>query len=141
MLTIDIPEYTGVAESLSAEVAAFGIRTILFCPGIFATNAFSTSYKHTPTLLPEYNGLDAGTKAFVDNTHGNEPGDPKKAVEIMLDVVRGEGVAKGKETPFRLPLGSDGLQVMRTKCQETLRVCEEWEVVIKSTDVREGERG
>lgn len=70
----------------------------------------------------------------MDNTRTREPGDPEKAVEVMLDVVKGEGVAEGKDTPFRLPLGSDGLEVMRAKCSGTLKVCEEWEAMIKSTD-------
>ena len=55
----------------------------------------------------------------------------------MIDVVRGEGMARGREMPVRLPLGRDGLKVVRAKCEETLRVCGEWEDLIGSTDLEE----
>ncbi len=56
-----------------------------------------------------------------------------------MDVIRGEGMARGKTMPIRMPLGSDGLEVVRRKCRETLEICEEWEEVIRSTDVEKGE--
>ena len=58
-----------------------------------------------------------------------------------MDVIRGEGMAKGKQMPIRMPLGSDGLEVVRRKCRETLEVLEEWEEVIRSTDYEGGEEG
>lgn len=123
-----------MVESLRAEIAIFNIKSIIFTPGIFRTKAFDTSYKYNPCALPEYAQVDAGTKAFVDDMRGQEPGDPVKAVERMIDVVRGEGMAKGKEMPFRLPLGTDGMEVVREKCLGMLKVCEEWEGLIRSTD-------
>lgn len=123
-----------MVESLAAEIAPFNIKSIIFAPGIFRTRAFSTSYQYNQSSIPQYAQFDAGTKAFVDGMNGQEPGDPKKAVERMIDVVRGEGMAAGKEMPFRLPLGSDGLAVIRDKCLDMLKVCEEWQDLIHSTD-------
>ena len=123
-----------MVESLAAEVAPFNVKPIIFAPGIFRTRAFSSSYHYNQSSIPEYAQIDAGTKAFVDGMNGQEPGDPKKAVERMIDVVRGEGMAAGKEMPFRLPLGSDGMQVVREKCLGTLKVCDEWQEFIQSTD-------
>lgn len=128
----------GMVESLGAEIAPFNIKPIIFTPGIFRTKAFSTSYQYHQSSLPEYAPIDAGTKAFVEGMNGQEPGDPVKAVERMIDVVRGEGMAAGKEMPFRLPLGTDGMGVVREKCLEMLRVCEEWEGLIRSTDFDDG---
>jgi hypothetical protein len=65
----------------------------------------------------------------------NQPGDPKKAVEVMLDVVKGEGVAASKALPERLPLGADALGKIRKKCVDTLAICNEWEDVICNTDI------
>ena len=36
-----------------------------------------------------------------------QKGDPRKRVEIVIDVVKRGGVAKGKETPLRLLRGND----------------------------------
>lgn len=66
---------------------------------------------------------------------GNQPGDPKKAVERIVDVVRSEGMAAGRPIPDRLPLGSDCLDTIRAKCHETLKLCDDWEDIIKSTDL------
>jgi hypothetical protein len=43
-----------------------------------------------------------GIRASLD---GNQPGDLKKAVELMIDLVIGEGCAAGKMVPLRLPIG------------------------------------
>lgn len=43
-------------------------------------------------------------------------------------------MAVGKEMPFRLPLGTDGMSVVREKCLHLLKVCEKWQELIQSTD-------
>ena len=58
-----------------------------------------------------------------------------RLVEIILDLVRSEGVAKDKEVPFRLPLGIDVFDDMKAKCEETLSLLEDWRGVIRSTDL------
>jgi hypothetical protein len=45
----------------------------------------------------------------------NEKCDPKKVVGIIVDIVRGEGVAEGKEIPNRLLLRSDALIAVQPK--------------------------
>lgn len=131
----------GMVESLTAEIAPFNIKPIIFAPGIFRTKAFGTSFQYNQSSLPEYAQIDAGNKAFVDGMNGQEPGDPVKAVERMIDVVRGEGMASGKEMPFRLPLGTDGMGVVKEKCLGMLRVCEEWDGLIRSTDFEKSGEG
>lgn len=37
----------------------------------------------------------------------------------------------------RVPLGTDGWTRIKNKCEETLKICEEWEDVAKSTDVQQ----
>lgn len=58
----------------------------------------------------------------------------KKGVERMVDVVRGEGMAAGKEMPKRMPLGKDSLATVKERCLDTLRICEEWSEIIESTN-------
>jgi len=84
--------------------------------------------------IADYDDVRDGVAQFVQSINGNQPGDPKKAVEIMLDVVREEGVAHGKALPERLPLGIDSLAVMRNKAVGNLALCNEWEDVIRSTN-------
>jgi hypothetical protein len=68
---------------------------------------------------------------------GNQPGDPKKAVGLMIDPVKGEGCADGKTVPLRLPIGQDAREVIKTTCEEMLKTMEEWKDVIDRTDFSE----
>jgi len=71
---------------------------------------------------------------FLEQANENQPGDPDKAVKIMIDIVKEEGVAQGKTQPLRLPIGRDALATLRNKYVKYLELCDEWEDVITSTD-------
>lgn len=124
----------GIAESIGKEVSMFGVRTITFDVGMHRTQVFGNVYMETPHIS-EYAELDKALLGQLKMIHGNEPGDPKKAVDRIIDVIKGTGAAEGKETPMRLPLGKDALKIVRDKCYATLKTCEDWEELITSTDV------
>ncbi|PSR83148.1 hypothetical protein PHLCEN_2v5797 [Hermanssonia centrifuga] len=65
----------------------------------------------------------------------NQAGDTNKGVEIIIDVVKGEGCAAGKPFPLILPLGSDVHGVIKEVCENTTEHIETWKDVICSTDV------
>ena len=125
-----------MVECLQKETSHFGIRSIIFEPGYFRTKIFSESnVKTAASTISEYDDVSAGVAGFVAATNGSQPGDPKKLVERVIDVVKSEGMAAGKVIPPRLPLGPDGLAVLKGKCEATLKICEEWESLITSTDL------
>lgn len=108
---------------------------MLFQLGFFRTNIYHPSnVQLVDNAISDYDSVRTLVEQSVQQTYGDEPGDPKKAVEIMLDVVRGEGVAQGKILPSTLPLGPDALTTMREKFLRGLQICDEWEDVICSTD-------
>ena len=113
----------------------FGIRTIIFEPGYYRTKAFGNIIHHTPDSIPDYSDFNKAVREFEKTSYGKEPGDPKKAVERMIDVVKGEGLAKGRDLPVRMPLGSDGLKFVEDQCMATLKICEKWRDLITSTDI------
>ena len=67
--------------------------------------------------------------------HEEEPGDTRKGAEVILDLVRADGVAKGKEVPKSLVLGSDCFNAVGGICKAELQALTEWKEVIISTDV------
>lgn len=90
--------------------------------------------KAVATSIPDYADI---SKALLDTLAKDDQaqkGDPVKLVEIILDLVRQEGVAKGRDVPFRFPLGDDVYHDIKTKCEDTLKLLKEWESVIRSTD-------
>jgi NAD(P)-dependent dehydrogenase (short-subunit alcohol dehydrogenase family) len=124
-------------ECLAKELAIFapGIKVLIVEPGYFRTRAFH-NIDHVPARVPEYAQFNAGVRAIEAGVAGNELGDAGKAVAIMIDLVKGTGVAAGKTVPLRVPLGSDGWEKIRAKGESLVKVCDEWEEVAKSTDIK-----
>ncbi|KAL8893656.1 MAG: hypothetical protein Q9192_005048 [Flavoplaca navasiana] len=122
-------------ENLQIELSPFNVRSIVFEPGHFRTSIISpTNRKESFSIHEDYAPMLEVLHKHAEKNNGNQPGDPKRGVEVMIDVIKGEGVAKEKEMPPRLPLGADALDVIRSKCLATLKICDEWEATIKSTD-------
>ncbi|PVH93887.1 NAD(P)-binding protein [Periconia macrospinosa] len=128
----------GVAESMKLETEAFGIRSHLFQIGHFRTKILSPSnLKTVASTVDAYKELNDMIYGFLGKLSEKQPGDPEKAVDIMIDVVKREGVAEGKTEPLRLPIGKDALTTLRNKYEKHLELVKEWESVITSTDYDE----
>ncbi|KAF1959196.1 NAD(P)-binding protein [Byssothecium circinans] len=125
----------GIYEGFQEEAELFGIQTIIIEPGYFRTKIFDPSNIVIDVLPNEaYKEVNEGMQKLAQAVNGNQPGDPKKAAERIIDVVRSEGMAVGRTLPKRLPLGQDSLADIRKKCTETLKICDEWGELISSTD-------
>jgi hypothetical protein len=121
---------------LEEEVSPFGVRCCLVIPGYYRTKIFApTNFKFETSKnpVPEYDEFNKATQAMISGFDGNQPGDPRKAMDCLVDVVRGEGKAAGKPFPFRLPLGPDGVAIIRDRLGKTLKACDDWEDVSKDT--------
>ena len=68
---------------------------------------------------------------------GTQKGDPEKAMEAVVDVVKGEGKAKGRSWPLYLALGDDADEGIRQKSAKLLKHVDEWGDVIKSVNFDE----
>ncbi|KAJ3744955.1 hypothetical protein DFH05DRAFT_1613462 [Lentinula detonsa] len=124
--------FTAYAETLATEIALFSIRVLIVQPSSFRTENMLTYPYHDDKRIPEYDFLREKALAGAGSLHGNQPGDPVKAVELVVDVVRGEGKAKGKKFPRYLPLGSNAGQAIKEKTEIMKSVLEEWGDIIGS---------
>lgn len=125
----------GLVEGLDQEISPFGIQSLLIEPGRFRTKLLSTdNLKAVQSQIPDYVEVSKERRAGLAKEDQTQPGDTQKAVEIILDLVRNEGCAQGRNVPFRLPLGTDCYDSVKAKCESTLELLEEWRDVIKSTD-------
>ncbi|KAF9035048.1 NAD(P)-binding protein [Hymenopellis radicata] len=124
-----------ISETLQIEVAPIGLRSICIDFGYFRTS-FLTPDHRTPyePKIEDYRPVTEAVEAALQAYNGNQPGNPKKGVEVVLDVIRGEGKAAGKTLPTSLLLGSDCLQMVRAETQRHADMQTEWEDVTKSTD-------
>ncbi|KAK0460631.1 uncharacterized protein EV420DRAFT_1332184 [Desarmillaria tabescens] len=127
----------GISETLHVEVAPLGLRSICIDLGYFRTSFLTADHrKPHVSRIDDYKELTNKVETAFQAYNGNQPGDPKKGVQVMLDVVRGEGVAQGKEFPKSLLLGSDCFGGVQQQLDGYLKLQAQWETVSKSTDFK-----
>jgi len=144
-------------ETLATEVELFNIRVLLVEPGAFRTSAIRTSSTHPENTsknhaladsmlapgsfsLEAYKPFHTQAVQFLHAMAGKEEGDPEKGASVIVDVVRGEGVAEGKEWPEWLFLGEDCIKDVRAKIERILKTIEEWEDVAVNTKLVENSK-
>lgn len=132
-------------DALAAEVAPFGIRVLTLLPGGFYTTG---GVKETPTLntlatdypgyrpISDYDAPRAQAKRMLKSLPGTQPGDLAKFAQVLVDVVKGEGVWEGREWPegSRLVIGSDSERVIKTKIASMEKGMRDYKDVITFTD-------
>ncbi|KAJ7220571.1 hypothetical protein GGX14DRAFT_675225 [Mycena pura] len=120
-----------LAETLTVEVAPFGVRVLLVEPGVFPTK-ISRYPVSTDNPIADYDAMRAAGIARFKSWTGTEPSDPGKAMEAVVDVVRGEGVAAGRPWPGRLALGEDCENDIRAKAKRVLDGLDAWSDVARA---------
>ena len=105
----------GWMESLTPEIAAFGIRTMLVEPGFFRTELLSN--QSTIYAQPSIEGYAEQTREIVTawkSMDGKQGGDPAKLAEAL---VRLSGL---EEPPARFAAGADAVQTFEAKANTLL---------------------
>ena len=105
----------GWIESLTGEVAPFGIRTMLVEPGFFRTELLtpeSTSY--AGSAIEDYAERTEQTVAAWTGMNGLQGGDPAKLAKALVQL------ASSDEPPLRWPAGADAVATFEQKAQDLL---------------------
>jgi NAD(P)-dependent dehydrogenase (short-subunit alcohol dehydrogenase family) len=105
----------GWMESLTPEVAPFGIRTMLVEPGFFRTELLtpeSTSYAQSS--IEDYADRSEATVAGWKSMNGQQGGDPAKLARALIQL------AALSEPPLRFAAGSDAVGVFEKKANDLL---------------------
>lgn len=124
-----------LSQTLDVEISPLGLRSIVFEFGYFRTSFLTPDHRSAHKgRIEDYREMSESTNAALEAYNGKQPGDPSKGVQLMLDVIRGEGLAQGKELPAVLALGSDCVEAVKEVCRETIKRVEEWESISRSTD-------
>ena len=142
-----------IAESLHEEISPLGLASLVFEPGYFRTDLLIAE-NHTKhhSKIPDYEQilrarldqldgsrahqfiLAIATDRFFPAANHNQLGDAKKGANVIIDVVKSEGVAKDKAfTPVVL-LGSDCYDYVRKVLTEGIEKFDEWKDITTSTD-------
>ncbi|KAG5727376.1 hypothetical protein E4T56_gene12079 [Termitomyces sp. T112] len=125
----------GLSTTLHAEISPLGLRSICAEFGYFRTPILATAHRVPQGVrIPDYGPVTDADNAFMKRYDGSQLGDPVKGVELIVDVVRGEGLAHGKPFPTVLAVGSDCYNIAKTESEKTLIRLEDWKDVSCSTD-------
>ncbi len=99
----------GMSESLAAELGPLGIAVTIVEPGGMRTNWAGSSMKQSATVIDDYAATAGQRRASTLAVSGKQPGDPRRAADAIIEVVRRDG------PPLRLLLGSDALAGARAR--------------------------
>ena len=122
-----------IGETLAVEVAEFNIRVLIVEPGAFRTENIFSQKMYDGNLISDYDESRTIAKKRFDNIDKFLLGDPVKAMELLADVVRGEGRAKNKPWPLYLPLGKEAEDAIRNKTKLLEGVLDDWGEIIRDT--------
>lgn len=152
--------FPAYGETLSAELKPFNIRVLVLILGSFRTPAFSDmAMGFSPAInteggepIPDYADAHQIMRSFFspDTANFSGKGDPDRGMDVLVDVVKGEGrmkLVEGQgvtgvvdneivEWPIWLFLGKDGMEAARRRMDRIKGVMNVWEKV--GSDVEPG---
>ncbi len=105
----------GWMESLTPEVAPFGIRTMLVEPGFFRTELLTEeSTKYPEPSIDDYAEKTRQTVTSWKGMNGLQGGDPAKLAKSLVQL------ASQDEPPLRWVAGADAVQAVEQKAKDLL---------------------
>jgi NAD(P)-dependent dehydrogenase (short-subunit alcohol dehydrogenase family) len=111
----------GFSQSLSQEVAPFGIHVTLIEPGGFSTDWAGSSSKRS-AQLPDYKEAhEAAERARSQRVA--TPGDPQASAAAVLKIVDAE------KPPLRVFFGSLPIQLAKADYESRIKTWDEWQPV------------
>ncbi|AUS79719.1 short-chain dehydrogenase/reductase [Actinoalloteichus sp. AHMU CJ021] len=95
----------GISEALAAELAPFGIQSMVVEPGVFRTDFLDASSVQLPgSRIADYDDTPAHvTLDWAEEANHKQLGDPVKGAAFIYRV------ASGDKLPLHLPVGQDAL--------------------------------
>jgi NAD(P)-dependent dehydrogenase (short-subunit alcohol dehydrogenase family) len=118
----------GVSDTLSKELAPFGIAVTAVAPGSFRTDWAGRSMVRSPRSIADYDASFGPVRQARADKHGKQLGDPARAARAILRLI------DSPNPPAHLLLGSDALALVRQGLAERLAEIDAWEALTRSTD-------
>lgn len=118
----------GLSEALALDAGGLGIRVTVVEPGPFRTNFLGGSIAVASNEIADYAETAGETRAARAPRHGNQPGDPVRAADAIVQVVDAE------HPPLHLLLGAIAYERTENKLDALRKDMDTWRAVSDSTD-------
>ncbi len=120
----------GWSESLSLELARFGIHATVVYPGMFRTDFLDgSSVVHADLSIEDYKEAAVVAKQTRDAANHQQMGDPVAFGRAMVEI------ANAEKPPVHFAVGSDGLKTMMEKAMTLQSAADAWRDLSVSTDI------
>lgn len=116
-----------ISETMHLEVAPLGIKVTIVEPGQ-TRSGFDLDFGSAASTIADYDPTVGATGAYLQFTHGAEPGCPVKTASAIM------AVAAAENPPLRVQLGSDSLVMVESKLAAVHSELESWRWLSVSTD-------
>ncbi|MFC5204087.1 SDR family NAD(P)-dependent oxidoreductase [Streptomyces kaempferi] len=112
----------GISEALSAEMAPFGIQSMVVEPGVFRTDFLdASSLSVAANRIADYDNTPAHvTLDWIDQANHAQLGDPVKGAALIVEAASGENL------PTHLYLGRDTLERLDAKYEQVQKDLAPW---------------
>ncbi|KAF8880798.1 hypothetical protein CPB84DRAFT_1817305 [Gymnopilus junonius] len=125
----------GVSLALHNEILPIGLCSICIDFGFFCTSLLEAEHFITKvSTIPDYKEIAKSMDAHLKAYNQKQPGNPVKGMQIILNVVHGEGSMKDKPFPPALVLGTDCYNMALEESLSNSKLLDEWKGLSCSTD-------
>ncbi|QEM06095.1 SDR family NAD(P)-dependent oxidoreductase [Mucilaginibacter rubeus] len=122
----------GFSETLSAEVAPFGIKVTIVQPGYFRTNFLSAGSLAVPqNQIADYQNVRDTVNFHQNDMDKQQAGDPEKAAEAMISITN------EANPPLNLFLGEDAYGLVEKKLAFVQNELATWKDLTLSTAIQQ----
>jgi NAD(P)-dependent dehydrogenase (short-subunit alcohol dehydrogenase family) len=122
----------GFSETLSAEVAPFGIKVTIVQPGYFRTNFLSAGSLAVPqNQIADYQNVRDIVNFHQNDMDQQQAGDPEKAAAAMISITN------EANPPLNLFLGEDAYGLAEKKLAFVQNELETWKELTLSTAIQQ----
>lgn len=129
----------GLSETYQAELSSFNIRVIILEPGAFKTEVLRKARGEDLSKFGLHY-LNSAVGHTLELTRGlaeddsSVAGDPAKLGQRVIEIVSGEGFAKGTHDVLRFPMGRDSVSLIEGKVKKLVQDIELTKPLACSTD-------
>ncbi|KAH8695298.1 serine 3-dehydrogenase [Talaromyces proteolyticus] len=126
----------GITEALRKEVEPLGITVVAIEPGYFRTNFLSGGHKVSPKkTIDDLVPVIKPVKDMFAMYNHQQPGDPLKGAQLIVEALTGTGRCADKRLPARLAIGTDAVAMISEVLEDKKKELDDWKDLAITTDL------